>query len=140
MSDTEVVSALRLIVPRAQHELPPPDVTLLTQRITVEMTENLTITHAHDGEGDPWVQEVYGAWNPDKSLIRIDAGMGFERQRETFLHENLHAILEVSQVERMLSGASLPNEAVVAALTPVLLAWLRENPVALAYLTERNPL
>jgi hypothetical protein len=114
----------------------PARVRLLSQQIDVVLTENPTIVHAHDNEGEPLEQEVTGSWNPDQSRITLDTTMGFERTREVFLHENIHAMLRFAQVDKMCEGARLSEEAVVSALAPVMLAWLRDNPQAVRYVTE----
>lgn len=117
----------------------PTAVRLLSQRIDVTMEPDLQIVHMHDNAGDPMMQSVYGSWSSSESVIKIDTNQGFERMHETFLHENLHAMVQVAQIDRMCDGAGLSEEAVVSALAPILLAWLRDNPKAVAYITEVQP-
>lgn len=61
--------------------------------------------------------------------------------RDTFLHEALHAIVYLGRLSVYLKDPDdekekIKDEAFVAAFAPQLLAFLRDNPKALAYLTE----
>jgi hypothetical protein len=121
----------------------PKHVTLLSQRIIVTTEPNLH----HQPEPTEWVHgepdeqqhahRAYGVYNEAEQSITLDRGLRFERARETFLHENLHAVLAISQIDSILSAESDGlSEHVVSAVAPVLLAWLRDNPHAVAWLQE----
>jgi hypothetical protein len=56
-------------------------------------------------------------------------------KRDTLLHETLHAILWLSGMSNEMDGDT--EEKYVRYLTPWLLAFLRDNPEALAFLLEK---
>jgi hypothetical protein len=121
----------------------PPHVWLLSQRINVEAVPNL---HCPDeGEpvgpdGEPHLHRAYGVYTEEDQTITLDDGMQFERMRETFLHENLHAMLAMSQLDTLMNGQAADgfDEHVVSVLAPVMLSWMRDNPAALAFLQEKQ--
>lgn len=115
----------------------PKHITLMTQRIRIEQRENLH----HKAEGnDPedHGHRAYGIYEEAPQLITLDKGLRFERARETALHEQLHAVFAITQLDGLIEegcghGA---GEHVVATLAPVILAWLRENPDMVSWLQE----
>jgi hypothetical protein len=83
------------------------------------------------------MHRLYGEYSEQEQSITLDQSMGFERMRETFLHENIHAMFSMGQLDTILNNeATELDEHIVSALAPILLAWLRSNPAAVAYLTE----
>jgi hypothetical protein len=121
----------------------PGGVTLMTQRIGVTLAENLHTPSdgwVHEGDdASEHLHRAYGVYNEVEQSITLDVSLGFERQRETFLHENLHAMCAMTQLDT-LAEAQMPgfSEHMVSALAPVLLAWMRDNPHVVAYLQEEQ--
>ena len=93
---------------------------------------------AHEDGAEPHQHRVYGVYDEEHQVITLDSAMGFERQRETFLHENLHAMWAVAQLDG-LSPLDGFDEHLVSALAPVMLSWLRDNPEAVTFLMETQP-
>ena len=120
---------------------PPPFVTLLTQRITIERAENLHCEcpgREGGGEGEtPHPAPCYGIYDKHEQTITLDADLKFERERDTFLHENLHAMFAIVQFASILPEGM--DEHIVTVLSPILLSWLRDNPDAVNYLMQRQP-
>lgn len=120
----------------------PLHVWLLSQRIDVEAVPNL---HCPD-EGDPepgeetHLHRAYGVYNENEQTITLDDGMRFERMRETFLHENIHAMLAIGQLDSLLTGQDAEglDEHVVSVLSPIMLSWMRDNPEAVSFLQEKR--
>jgi len=118
---------------------PPPFVTLLTQRISVEFAEDLHCEcPGHEGVegGEPHAAPCYGIYNQHDQTITLDSDLKFERQRDTFLHENLHAMLSIAQLDSIMPEGM--DEHVVTVLAPILLAWLRDNRGAVNFLMEQQ--
>lgn len=113
----------------------PTRIRLLSQRIAVREVENLHVP-CEDPEGQH-VHEAYGIYDERPQRISLDKGLPFERQRETLLHESLHAMFSITNLDTILSReAEGLDEHIVSVLSPVLLAFLRENPRTVAYLQE----
>jgi hypothetical protein len=117
--------------------LVPASIRLLTQRIDISEVEELTVpeTNAH---GETHNHRAYGVYAETDQTISLDKDMGFERQRETLLHEVLHAVLAITHLDSVMltQGGDGFDEHVVSVLSPVLLAWLRDNREVVAYLME----
>lgn len=75
-------------------------------------------------------QPAWGVTTPHLERIVLEPSQRGNFLRDTFLHEVIHACLFVSGV----NVAELDEERLVAALSPVLLAALRDNPAMLTYL------
>ncbi len=73
-----------------------------------------------------------GSTDKDELLIALDARLPASRQRETLLHEVLHAAWGSTSLRS--TGAHEHEEVVVDALAPVLLDALRRNPALVAFL------
>lgn len=121
----------------------PSTVTLLTQTILVATAPNLMHDphpdEAHEEDDDHHGHRAFGVYNAADQTITLDDGLGGERARETFIHENLHAIFNAAAVDSILDGESLGlAEHIVGNVSPVLFAWLRENPEAIAWITQRS--
>jgi hypothetical protein len=80
---------------------------------------------------------AYGMYDGLALKFTFEANMAADRERQTFVHENLHAMLDLAGLDDTL-GAQAPglDEHVVTTLAPLILTWLRENPGMHAYLTE----
>jgi len=115
----------------------PTHVRLLSQRIDVREEGELHM-EAHEDGAEPHQHRVYGVYDEEKQVITLDAAMGFERQRETFLHENLHAMCAVAQLDG-LSAMEGFDEHWVSSLSPVMLSWMRDNPAVMKFLMETQP-
>lgn len=107
----------------------PSTITLMTQRIRVRKTDRIE-TESVSGK----MEVFYGLFQPDGPSILIAEGIGADRERQTFVHENLHLMLEIGG----LADAYDSDEKLVTRLAPILLSWLRENPKAIEYLTDRR--
>ncbi len=115
----------------------PKRIRLLSQRIPVRETGDLHLPCGDDESGEVHKHPAYGIYDERSQTIQIDAHLPFERQRETFLHECLHAMLSVGQLDTLLTAeAEGLDEHIVGVLAPILLAFLRENPTAVIYMTE----
>lgn len=106
----------------------PRRVTLMTQRVPVERSDKIVWEPDDGGKAEVY----YGLFKPDGPTIHIANDMGPEKERQTFVHENLHLMLEVAG----LADSYDSDEKLATRLAPVLLAWLRENPGAIEYLQE----
>ncbi len=108
----------------------PSHVWLMTQRIGVEELEREPPEEGHR-------HEAIGEYDANMQVIRMDLTVGFDQQRDTFLHENLHAMINAAHLEPMMDDA-MPGftEHLVSVLSPLLLAWMRDNPHAVNYLME----
>lgn len=105
----------------------PTVIRLMQQRIPVLRTKELF----HDS-GDGQRSEAWGLWDSSAQTITMCKGQGPDRERTTFVHENLHAMITFGGMAQV-SG----EEDMVTRLAPILLSWLRENPRTVAYLMER---
>jgi hypothetical protein len=79
---------------------------------------------------------LFGRYDSHESKITIDGSGHPSVQRETLLHEILHAIIghtNLSSEGGPLSGDA--EEAVIRAISPMLLDTLRRNPKLASYLT-----
>lgn len=111
---------------------PPASIRLMTQLITVDWVEGLHMPGESDLDEHP--HKAMGVYQMAEQAIFMDVGLGFERERQTFLHENLHAIFAIGKLEDALMDGA--EEHVVGVLAPIMLAWLRDNPKAVAWLME----
>lgn len=122
--------------------LMPKTVRLLTQRIAVRIaSHDLHIVEEAVAEGHdhPTGYQVLGTYDSTTNLIMLDRNMDSDRQKQVFLHENIHAMLDMANLDSILgSHAKGLDEHVCASMAPVMLSWLRENPRAVAYLMERT--
>lgn len=123
----------------------PSTVRVMTQVIHVTQEPNLVVPtevqEAHEAEPEgmqPHVHKAYGVYSERDQTITLDDALGFERIRTTFLHENLHALLAVTELDTLLNTAMGMgfDEHMVATFTPVLLAWMRDNPQTMEFLQE----
>lgn len=115
--------------------LPFDTMTLMSQSISVSSAHNL---HTPSGELDGHGHKAFGLYDEVDQAITLDDELGHEMARSTFLHESLHAMLAFGQLDTLMN-VEMPkfDEHFVGAFTPILLDWLRSNPVAVAYLTSR---
>jgi hypothetical protein len=83
---------------------------------------------------------AYGLYDERNQSITLDSHLPFERQRETYLHENLHAMFAMGQMDALLNAeADGLDEHCVSVLAPIMLSWMRDNPRSVAYLCEVRP-
>ena len=75
-----------------------------------------------------------GGCGEDTQSIVIDDDLGVTVEKETVLHELMHAIWHQTTLDRTYTDEQ--EEQVVWSLAPFILALLRENPRLVAYLTE----
>lgn len=83
---------------------------------------------------------TYGFTHPDWSEIILGPDQCLSQQRDTVLHELLHALLALVGVNKGGDRALLPEEddeeRLVTALSPLLLDTLRRNPDLTAFLLD----
>lgn len=77
----------------------------------------------------------YGRTHPKLTLIQINDEVAKSQQRDTLLHELLHAAIN----ETHLSFSTEAEEEVIRVVTPLLLGILRENPKVVRWLREGAP-
>jgi hypothetical protein len=89
---------------------------------------------------DPEVQDdgEAGTTVPFSQRIKLAPGQGPDYERDTLLHEVLHAVLFATNLRKMEGFGTQHEESVVLAMSPILLQVLRDNPRLLTYLTERT--
>jgi len=68
-----------------------------------------------------------GTYIQDKTEIQLKSSMSKSAERNTLLHELIHAILQEYELD---------SEELVRVLTPALLSLLRNNPTLVGYLTS----
>lgn len=102
-------------------EKAPKRLYVLGQEIEVRLEHNPT----HEGHA------LLGHYTSDQSLIVLNDSMAPERARVTIVHEALHALLDATGLDNLLSDH---EEDLVSRLAPTLLSFLRENPDLLFYL------
>jgi len=107
----------------------PRVVRILTQRITVQTAKSIDVSDVTGIHGSA----AWGTYEGGKQLITICAGQPHDRERMTFLHENLHALFDYAEVDSMLHD----DEEFITRLAPTLLSWMRENPTVMTYLQEK---
>lgn len=105
----------------------PRSVRVLTQRVMIERVQAIT---------DEKRGTCFGMFFPGRLVVEVEVGHAPDRDRETFLHENLHAVITLAKLDVLMP--ELDEEKFVNAFSPYLLAWLNENPEAISYLTERS--
>lgn len=124
----------------------PRSTRIMGQKFLIRTAEQVEVptgrVSAEDLErhGEGWVHEehlqVLGVCDRDQMVIGMTLDTGWDRFRETFLHENLHAMIAKSGMNNdILHGL---EENVVARLSPILLQFVRDNPRALRFLAEKR--
>lgn len=83
---------------------------------------------------------AYGLFEGGVPQITIAVDLGYqgrERRASTLLHETVHAINTLGGLDNMFDNGNT-EENYTARLTGSLLAWMRDNPGAVAYIMERT--
>lgn len=70
--------------------------------------------------------------------IRLAPGQAPDYERDTVLHEVIHAAILNTNLRKMSGWDGPMEEAIILALAPQLLQVVRDNPKLLAYLVERS--
>jgi hypothetical protein len=80
-----------------------------------------------------------GACMEDLCTILLAPGNDWLVERETILHEALHAVWGQTYLDTKIpdDAADSEGEAIIRELAPRILALLRDNPQFVAYLTEK---
>lgn len=85
-------------------------------------------------------EDCIGANNLDAGQVFVVEGLGPTQEQATVLHEVMHSIMYWHHLRVYLKDTSEEtDEAFVHALAPALLAFLRDNPRLVTYLTQRLP-
>lgn len=79
-----------------------------------------------------------GKHNAPKQLIRLRSTQGPDQLRDSLLHEVMHAALFNTNLIEMAGYGVDTEEAIVRAVTPILLDLLERNPGLVDYLTRRD--
>lgn len=104
----------------------PTKVTVLGQTFSVEY-----VSRSHLGS-DAEKHSVVGRALISRQQLLVVEDQGFDQERDTVLHEVCHAIIDLQD----LITDEDDKERITAALVPVLLGVLRDNPGLVAYLQE----
>jgi hypothetical protein len=112
----------------------PRVVRLMTQRVRIHRVGHIDIG---DMDGHAQGDQAWGVYEGSGPFIVMASGQGGERERHTFLHENLHMMLDLGGLTKMFDDDAT-EEKFTGRLAPVMLAWLRENPSAVKYLLEHE--
>jgi hypothetical protein len=110
----------------------PRSVVVLGQRFKVYHIKDLSLDASH-GEHSATL-DVLGICDSDEQVIFIEQAQGKDKTAETFLHENLHAIIAMAGLREELADN---EEVIVKRLAPIMLDWLRRNPNVYTFLTGR---
>lgn len=111
----------------------PRSVLVLGQRFKVHHIKNLRLDPA---PGEHAVHlDVLGICDSDEQVICIEQLQADDKKAETFLHENLHAILAMAGLRDEFVGDQ--EERIVKRMAPIMLDWLRRNPNVYTFLTGR---
>jgi hypothetical protein len=78
------------------------------------------------------MEENLGEWDIRTATIRYDRAAAVQVQKETILHEMLHAILEHTAV------APETHEDIIRSISPLLLHMLQQNLKMVGWLTSDN--
>lgn len=76
------------------------------------------------------MEENLGEWDIRTATIKYDSAAAAQVQKETVLHEMMHAILEHTAVD------SEMHEDIIRAISPLLLHMLKVNPKMVDWLTS----
>ena len=122
----------------------PRTTKVMGQRSKVQSVKDLKVDITHLATTDvheEWVheeqQDVLGTCDRDMLIIQLETETGHDRFRETFVHEHLHAMISKAGLHNDLLTEGR-EEGVVARLSPILLQFLRDNPNAIEFLTDRR--
>lgn len=97
-------------------------------RLSVEQVKALHAEATGDG--------LDGATLTRQGVILLAENLGFDQERETFLHEALHAAIDQTNLRSAASADRDEEERLVSALSPVLFGFIRDNPRVIAWLQE----
>lgn len=77
-----------------------------------------------------------GVMNSDNLMVSIDPSVAVEVQKETLVHETLHAVWKQTPLVVMIpdEDEDSKGELIIQALSPLLFQWIRENPEVIAWL------
>jgi len=98
----------------------------MTQSYAVE-----TFDHIFNEEGEALAGDV----DQETHVMRLASHHHHDEVVETYLHEVLHVLLHKANYGSIQMGES-PNEDIVNSLSPILLAFIRENPAVIRYLRK----
>lgn len=102
----------------------PPHVKVGPHTYKVEVAKPSGLSH-----------EEYGCTDIGRTTISLAPGMSASMQRDTLLHEVLHAVLDATGWAHRLGNKK--EEELVRALAPALLTFLRDNREVLRWMTKK---
>jgi hypothetical protein len=79
---------------------------------------------------------LVGLWQDKLLTVLLDAGMTDELEKETLLHELLHAVWDCTGLSKRIDDDQ--EEEVIRCLSPLVFGMLRANPDLVEYLTEKT--
>lgn len=89
--------------------------------------------HKPDNEDEG---QLLGQQEQRTETIYVSLDQTVRNQQETFVHESLHAVFDVTGLAYEMKDQPEMEEELVRRLSPMLLAWLRENKGMVAWLTS----
>jgi hypothetical protein len=115
----------------------PTETRVLNARYTVRAVESIDVlVHADDPEHAHTIANgAIGTCDSDEQVIRLVTEQGYDRFKETFLHEHLHAMVAAAALDRDAISHD-QEESVCKRLAPILMMFLRDNPVVVKWLTQ----
>lgn len=117
----------------------PTDLHILSQHWTVKHVEdrNTLLVYGEDEENEVG-KDTMGICNSGthEITIRVHPSVSHDAERDTLLHETLHAVLALTGIDQHLSTKQA--EDYICRLAPAILSLMRENPEFVAYLLERE--
>lgn len=97
----------------------PTSILVVGQRLSIQYVDGL--------------DSAYGRCDLKAQRIAISEGQASDQERDTVLHEALHACFQIAAIQ---VGSSEEEEAICSALSPVLLDMLRRSPALASWLLE----
>lgn len=79
--------------------------------------------------------ENQGEHYATQAVVLVREHLAPDVERETLVHETLHAV--VNQTNLRSGEMPKDEESLVSALSPLVTAWIRDNPRLMAWLQER---
>lgn len=106
----------------------PRSITILSQKVSIARGANLISGKL----------ACSGVYYPTRNLMELDEEVKGDHLRGVAVHEALHAIFSVSNLDRLIKDFDKDEETIVTALAPFLLALIRDNKAFVSYLQERE--
>lgn len=99
--------------------------------VEVRVVDHLTHDNGHD-DPDMRFSAAYGIYDPSEMAVYLTREMSVERQKNTLVHEALHAMLDIPHTNDNIET----EEELVGKLATTLLDFIRQNKALVSYLQE----